>query len=376
MNEYGASIDPESSYCVAQKMLSFPARANIPTLCLHCKIPVCHECSGFVVSGQLPPKALTNDNFISYADAFIVREQVTWLEATIACPIFTGMITYYMEEQTRTSHAAKGNRHLMTNALAQPTSTVAVRGNVFSFLLPWDSVMKKLSQAWADKDFTHWPLDQDTVAEILTVRLVRGHEALIDQFRQLKVRSRIVKQMANIYIENRYEDLMKNAKVITLLAAKDGNLRERFKEHINKRVDEQYPPSVFDTAEGCVPEAVRVQALAAMDKEPAQLRKTPVHDGKQGIGHDVSQSCVDNAFASLRPSIVVGERNTSAEDPQKLMDKISGVQIRMSTEFEEQFNTEYLSRIFPWALNYSCGGMFAISKIPRCRYMFDVLIYV
>ena len=38
------------------------------------------------------------------------------------------------------------------------------------------------------------------------------------------------------------------------------------------------------------------------------------------------------------------------------MDKISGVQIRMSTEFEEQFNTEYLSRIFPWALNYSCGG--------------------
>ena len=99
--------------------------------------------------------------------------------------------------------------------------------------------MKKLSQAWADKDFTHWPLDQDTVAEILTVRLVRGHEALIDQFRQLKVRSRIVKQMANIYIENRYEDIMKNAKVITLLAAKDGNLRERFKEHINKRVDEQ-----------------------------------------------------------------------------------------------------------------------------------------
>ena len=196
--------------------------------------------------------------------------------------------------------------------------------------------MKKLSQAGADKDFTHWPLDQDTVAEILTVRLVRGHEALIDQFRQLKVRSRVVKQMANIYIENRYEDLVKNEKVITLLAAKDGNLRELFKEHINKRVDEQYPPSVFDTAEGCVPEAVRVQALAAMDKEPVQLRKTTVHDGKQSIGHDVSQSNVNEVFASLRPSIFVGEHTTSAEDPQKLIEKVSGVQVRMSTEFEHQ----------------------------------------
>ena len=30
--------------------------------------------------------------------------------------------------------------------------------------------------------------------------------------------------------------------------------------------------------------------------------------------------------------------------------------MRMSTEFEQQFNSEYLSCILPWALNYSCGG--------------------
>ena len=105
--------------------------------------------------------------------------------------------------------------------------------------------MKKLSLAWTDNDFTEWPHDPNTVAEILTARLVRGHEALIDQFRQLKVRSRIIKQMANMYIENRYEDLVKKENVIKLLAARDGNLKERFKEHINKRVDEQYPPSIF-----------------------------------------------------------------------------------------------------------------------------------
>ena len=116
----------------------------------------------------------------------------------------------------------------MTNALGKPETTVAVRGNVFSFLLPWDALMKKLSKAWADNDFTRWPLDQDTVCEILTVRLVRGHEALIDQFRQLKVRSRIVKRMANIYIESHYEELVKKQSVIKLLAARDGDLTQRF----------------------------------------------------------------------------------------------------------------------------------------------------
>eukprot|EP00973_Karenia_brevis_P035223 4859479-Karenia_brevis.AAC.1 len=35
--------------------------------------------------------------------------------------------------------------------------------------------------------------------------------------------------------------------------------------------------------------------------------------------------------------------------------KISRLQVRMGTEFVHQFNCEYLSRIFPWALNYTCG---------------------
>eukprot|EP00973_Karenia_brevis_P056222 7819484-Karenia_brevis.AAC.1 len=58
---------------------------------------------GTIDEGEHPPKALASDNYISYAHAFIVEEKVTWLEATIACPIFIGLITYYMEEQTRTS---------------------------------------------------------------------------------------------------------------------------------------------------------------------------------------------------------------------------------------------------------------------------------
>eukprot|EP00973_Karenia_brevis_P075203 10447395-Karenia_brevis.AAC.1 len=59
--------------------------------------------------------------------------------------------------------------------------------------------------------------------------------------------------------------------------------------------------------------------------------------------------------------MVVGERDTSQAAPmnaqaQAAFSKISGLQVRMGTEFEHQFNCEYSSRIFPWVLNYSCGG--------------------
>eukprot|EP00973_Karenia_brevis_P058267 8112051-Karenia_brevis.AAC.1 len=78
--------------------------------------------------------------------------------------------------------------------------------------------MCKLSDAFANNDFRGWPLDQDTVCAIITVRLVRGHEALIDQFKQLKVRSWVVERMASIYVDHPLSDLLKNQNAVTLLS--------------------------------------------------------------------------------------------------------------------------------------------------------------
>ena len=62
---------------------------------------------------------------------------------------------------------------------------------------------------------------------------VRGHEALIDQFKELKVRSRVVKQMANIYVENHMTELETLTSVLKLLAARQHShetVRERFND--------------------------------------------------------------------------------------------------------------------------------------------------
>ena len=45
--------------------------------------------------------------------------------------------------------------------------------------------MGELSSAFAKGDFRHWPLDQDTAAQVVHLKMVGGHEALVDQFNEL-----------------------------------------------------------------------------------------------------------------------------------------------------------------------------------------------
>ena len=150
----------------------------------------------------------------------------------------------------------------MENILSKPLRTVAVRGNIFSFLLPWDTVMSKLSDAWARNDFRQWPLDPDTACHFVKVHLSKGQETLIDQLKQLRVRSKIVKQMANVYIANHIEELMKKESVIQLLASRTGTLQERFAAHIDARVNATYPEHTFGTFDGAVPQTIKEETLA------------------------------------------------------------------------------------------------------------------
>ena len=106
--------------------------------------------------------------------------------------------------------------HLMEEAVGSPQRAYAIRCHCFSFLLPWDMVMGKLSSSCAKGDFTHWPPDRNTAAQTVHLEMVSGDEALVDQFKKLTVRSRIVKAVANLYVENQLADLMKKGTVLRL----------------------------------------------------------------------------------------------------------------------------------------------------------------
>ena len=160
--------------CPEDVVLGARCKHPADVVCSSCAIPVCGECEDLLKHGHKIPKALTNDNFISYAHEFIVHNKVTWLEATLACPVFTGLITYYVEGDwtDRGKWMQEKRGHLLEATLASPLRSVAVRGNCFSFLLPWEQVMGKLSRAFGQGDFRAWPLDQDTAMQIVRVKFV------------------------------------------------------------------------------------------------------------------------------------------------------------------------------------------------------------
>ena len=83
-------------------------------------------------------------------------------------------------------------------------------------------------------------------------------------------------------------------------------------------------------------------------------------DMKQSTMHDLPAS-ESNPFQGMRPSIVIDEassRDTFDDDvvAEYALESISALSIKMSNKFENQFVSKYTPRIFPWALNYDCGG--------------------
>ena len=112
-------------------------------------------------------------------------------------------------------------------------------------------------------DVRDLPLDQETVCEIVRVRLVLAEAAKTKQYRELRVRSKIVKGMANVYMQRHIQDLAQRPHVLKLLK-KDGTTAtprevtgkgnaKMLEEHINARVDAEYLESEFGSTKGAIP---------------------------------------------------------------------------------------------------------------------------
>ena len=115
---------------------------------------------------------------------------MTWLESTIACPLFSGLITYYIEGSSADRH------HLMMEKAAQPRLSYGVRGNIFSFLMAWEQTQTDLSKLLKECQVWDWPMDRQRASQVVRVRIVKGQESILDKFKELKVRAEIVRQVA------------------------------------------------------------------------------------------------------------------------------------------------------------------------------------
>ena len=82
--------------------------------------------------------SLANDHYYGYVDQYLVEHRVTWLECAAASVVWTTMLVYYLEEPYG---------HLMGEKMGGAQARTHVRGNVFSFNMPWRDIVDSCEEA-------------------------------------------------------------------------------------------------------------------------------------------------------------------------------------------------------------------------------------
>ena len=117
--------------------------------------------------------SLANDNFIGFGPHIIQKYNVKWIELAVASPVFTCMVVYYIE-------ADRG--HLLHEVIGEAQHGTVVRGNAYSFHMPWDTVYNQLNEAIEDRSCSTLPHFETTIAQMVQYNLRVGDIIEINEF--------------------------------------------------------------------------------------------------------------------------------------------------------------------------------------------------
>ena len=145
--------------------------------------------------------SLSNDHYYGHANRYIVENNVTWLECAASCMVWSTMLVYYLE-------APYG--HLMGEVLGKPQGRTHVKGNLFSFSMPWEDIEKCCHQAVLHAKPPHRealaklqqdlgvPHSEETLALLVHVHIVAGNKDLAQHLQGLTMRVRVIQELIEI----------------------------------------------------------------------------------------------------------------------------------------------------------------------------------
>ena len=105
--------------------------------------------------------ALANDNVIGYTYKTILKYKVSWIEAAAAQPAWTTMMCYYIEGD---------QGHLLEETMFESSFMTVVRGNVFSYHMPWEKIMQFMERTTSDEKLAMMPHDPEHLAHMVQLR--------------------------------------------------------------------------------------------------------------------------------------------------------------------------------------------------------------
>ena len=313
-------------------------------ICGDCRVPLCMKCGLRMLAQKSIPMAIANHNFIGYCAETLVKYRVRWIEAAIVCPAWTTMICFYMEED---------RGHLMREEQFAAKYRIGVRGNIFSFPMPWVDIMKSLLQASEEKALTV-PHPPEILAHMVRLHLKIDSLELTRHLKEICVRHHVLLQLGDDLIEARHPALMKRSNAGPVPRAEIARIKAAF-----RRLLETYYPAPTDATQvetGVVPAAVW---QVCQESLCAKQKASPLHD--KNATPQAGVMSASTVFDAVQPQMVVAERSAdagcnAAEVGHAALSRYKELHVQTGNTFVPQWKPQYLSEVFCHEFKHVTGG--------------------
>ena len=350
----------EDVACSGGHAEEFEGEPFMRTLCSDCTVPFCNDC-WLKLQDHMPdhpcrdggtiPMSLCNDHHYGHVNRYIVENKVTWLECAASCMIWSTMLVYYLESPYG---------HLMDEVLGEPQARTHVKGNLFSFSMPWEDIEKCCQQAVEHATGPHkealrqleqelgLPHSEETLALLLNVHIVGGNKDLAVHLKGLTMRVSVLQELIEILRHSGYRGY-----------EKDGvNAPDKVARRLDERYTQKYGHASFTPL--AVLDAVTVKAK----------QKVSIVQDKVATPADALQPIIE-WDRSARPHHIVAERSARSQanihdNYKTVFSKFGDFNIQTGTAMANQHLPWYLGMAFPFTLPAAVGG-YDVPQQPRWR---------
>ena len=194
---------------------------------------------------------------------------------------------------------AKARHTLAAEALGRAERAYGTRGNIYSYILPWESILRNAESVTTDELFRRWPHPPKVIAHMIRFVFQGADEQhCMAWLKELHVRAHVLVGLGRIYAEHLHELVSETP------TAKDLLSRAENIAQCESNVRKHYPEERFGVEEG-LSEEIEEAALEALKKhkeqERSRLNQTEQLEGKNAAPDDPAIAPDDKIFANVRP---------------------------------------------------------------------------
>ena len=309
-------------------------------ICKKCQVPICSECHKLLTKCLDVPMALANDNMWGYISSIIMQYQVRWIEMAAVLPYWTCMIVYYVE-------ADRG--HLMNEVLKENQHRSAVRGQAFSFIMPWDEIVKSLHRR-----IKSIPRDPECLKYMLRLHLKVAGQDFHQHLKQVHLRPGILVLLLEELFTRKHEAFLESYAAQCMQHDWEHAVFEKYPE------TEDHIP--LDERKGFIPDGIREEIEESVRKmeERCEKKRRVIHTTKNATPGDAEQE-LQNCLDDVRPkAFTLDLKPSDCSNPDSIrggaLERYGELDIQTGNQLVSQWESKYFSLILPFVIPRMVSG--------------------